>query len=417
MMNCETTRPIGFTPFVVSLMFAVLLTAPAGAQDPQAATRAELLAKMREQKAQVIQPPKPKGIENALLYIERHRIIERLTIADGWYPRIGGLRTGSGFAGGIGYRKHLFDDELFVNVSGAVSTKLYKSAIAQVMYPRLWNDRVEIWNNVYWHDFPQEDFFGIGRDSLLSERTNYALTTTDISARGVLNVTPWLRVGSDLGLLWPDIGPGTDPRFASLETVFTDLEAPGLTEQPSYFYKTLFVEVDYRDQPGNARSGGLWRAMYAAWNDRQLNRFDFGRLDAEAAHFFPIFDKKRVFALRGVVSYVNNDPDSRVPFYFLPYVGGSESVRSYREFRFRDENAIFFNLEYRWEAFSGLDMALFFDAGKVEQDWEDIGFDDLKTAYGVGFRFNTFKSVFMRLDIGAGGGEGRRIFLKFGPAF
>jgi outer membrane protein assembly factor BamA len=187
--------------------------------------------------------------------------------------------------------------------------------------------------------------------------------------------------------------------------------------QPSFLYKTLFVEFDYRDQPGNARSGGLWRATYAAWNDREMNRFDFGRLDVEAAHFFPIFDKKRVFALRTGFSYVNNDPGERVPFYVLPYIGGSDTVRSFREFRFRDENALFLNAEYRWEAFSGLDMALFFDAGKVAADWQDINLTDLKTAYGVGFRFNTYKSVFLRLDLAAGGGEGRRMFFKFGPAF
>jgi hypothetical protein len=53
----------------------------------------------------------------------------------------------------------------------------------------------------------------------------------------------------------------------------------------------------------------------------------------------------------------------------------------------------------------------------VRQDWQNIDLQELKTSYGVGFRFNTFKSVFMRLDIGAGGGEGTQIFFKFGPAF
>jgi outer membrane protein assembly factor BamA len=395
----------------------VLLATAARAQEPEAATRAELLALLREQKAKALQPYEPKGIEKALLYIENQRIIERLTIADGWYPRFGGLTTGGGFAAGVGYRKHLFNDELFLNTSVALSTKAYKEVVAQVQYPRVWNDRIEIGSNFRWRDFPQEDFFGIGADSRLDTRSNYAIESTDINGRVALAPLSWLRVGTEIGLFEPTISSGTDTRMPSTELVFSDADAPGLLEQPSFLYKNLFVEIDYRDQPGNARSGGLWRAMYGAWNDRELNLFDFGRFDAEAAHFFPIFDKKRVFALRAVVSYVNNDPDNRVPFYFLPYVGGSESIRSFREFRFRDENAVFFNIEYRWEAFSGLDMALFADAGKVAEDWEDIDFNDLQTAYGLGFRFNTYKSVFMRLDIGTGGGEGTRLFFKFGPAF
>jgi hypothetical protein len=402
---------------VLGVLFGSLLCASAAAQDIEADTRAELLAKLREQKAKALQPYKPKGIEKALLYIEEHRIIERLTIADGWYPRIGGLTTGGGFAGGAGYRKHLFDDQLFLNTSAAISTKAYKEFLAHASYPALWNGRIEVGGNFRWRDFPQEDYFGIGPDSRLETRSNYAIESTDVSGLVALKPLPWLRVGSEVGLLDPDIGPGTDPRMPSTELVFTDVEAPGLLEQPTFLYKNVFVSVDYRDQPGNARSGGLWRATYGAWNDRNLNQFDFGRFDFEASHFFPIFDKKRVFAARAVVSYVNNDPGNRVPFYFLPYIGGSDSVRSFREFRFRAENAVFFNIEYRWEAFSGLDMGLFFDAGEVREDWQDIDFQDLKTGYGVGFRFNNYKNVFMRLDIGTGGGEGTRMFLKFSKAF
>ena len=410
-------EPFGQFGRFIGFAFVLLFATAAQAQDPDAATRAELLAKMREQKAKALQPYEPKGIEKALLYIEDKRIIERLTIADGWYPRIGGLTTGGGFAGGVGYRKHLFDDELFVNTSVAISTKAYKEVVAQVSYPALWQDRVEIGSNFRWRDFPQEDFFGIGADSRIDTRTNYAIETTDINGRIALRPLRWVRVGAEVGLLDPTIGTGTDPLVPSTDLVFSDVQAPGLLDQPTFLYKNLFVEIDYRDQPGNARSGGLWRVIYGAWNDRNLNEFDFGRFDAEAAHFIPIFDKKRVFVLRAVVSYVNNDPGNRVPFYFLPYIGGSESVRSFREFRFRDENAFFFNIEYRWEAFSGLDMALFYDKGKVAEDWEDIDFTGLRTAYGVGFRFNTYKSVFLRLDIASGGGEGTRMFFKFGPAF
>jgi hypothetical protein len=392
------------------------LAVPVLAQEPEAATREELLTKIRAQKAQNLEPYKPKGIEKTLLYIEEHRIVERLSIADGWYPRIGGLTTGGGFAGGIGYRKHVFNDQLFLNASGAISTKAYKELIADASLPSLLNGWLEIGGNVSWRDFTQEDFFGRGSDSSLSNRVNFALESTRYSGRVALKPVRWLRFGTEIGHVSPTLGPGSDPRFPSIETVFDDIDAPGLIEQPTFLYKNLFAEIDYRDQPGNPRSGGLWRATYGSWNENELDRYDFGRFDAEAAHFFPIFDKKRVFALRVSASYVNNDPGNRVPFYFLPYIGGSESVRGYKEFRFRDENAIFMNAEYRWEAFAGLDMALFFDMGEVSDDWENIDFNEAKTSYGVGFRFNNFKSVFMRLDIAAGG-EGTQIFFKFGPAF
>jgi outer membrane protein assembly factor BamA len=399
--------------FIVAAGMLMLSAGTAAAQE----TRAELLAEMREQKARSLQPYKPKGAEKVLLYVEENRIIERLTVADGFYPRIGGLTTGGGFAGGVGYRKHLLDEKLFMNVSGALSTKAYKAFDAQLRLPLLWRDRVELWTNFGYRDFPQEDFYGLGNASSRSNRTNYAIESTDISARGVLNILSWLRVGSDIGRLKPEIGPGTDPRFPSVQGIFSDAEAPGLTAQPTFLHHTQFIEVDYRDQPGNARSGALWRARFGTWKDQTLHQFDFHRFDGETAHFFPIFDKKRVFAVHVALSYVNNETGNRVPFYFLPYIGGSDTVRGFREFRFRDENIIFMNAEYRWEAFSGLDMALFFDAGEVRENWQDIDLQDLKTSYGAGFRFNTYKSVFLRFDVAAGGREGTRMFLKFGPAF
>ena len=52
----------------------------------------------------------------------------------------------------------------------------------------------------------------------------------------------------------------------------------------------------------------------------------------------------------------------------MPTLGGSTTLRGFSEFRFRDRNAFLINAEYRWEAFSGLDMALFGDWGDVATD-------------------------------------------------
>ena len=40
-----------------------------------------------------------------------------------------------------------------------------------------------------------------------------------------------------------------------------------------------------------------------------------------------------------------------------------------------------------------------------------------KDTYGVGFRFNTNKRVFLRADIGFGSGEGTRLFVIYRAAF
>jgi hypothetical protein len=46
----------------------------------------------------------------------------------------------------------------------------------------------------------------------------------------------------------------------------------------------------------------------------------------------------------------------------------------------------------------------------------DIDLSDLKTSYGFGLRFNTARSVFLRIDFGFGG-ESMRTFVKFNHVF
>ena len=76
------------------------------------------------------------------------------------------------------------------------------------------------------------------------------------------------------------------------------------------------------------------------------------------------------------------------------------------------------NAEYRWEAFSGLDMALFYGLGKVAPSVGDLELSrSRRTRYGIGFRFNTYKSVLFRVDIGFGGAKASSYFFKFSKAF
>ena len=151
--------------------------------------------------------------------------------------------------------------------------------------------------------------------------------------------------------------------------------------------------------------------------DRDLDRYSFRSVDLLLQHFVPVFDKKRVFAFQFGLSGTQPDEGHQVPFYLQPTLGGSRTLRSDADFRFRDEHALWMNAEYRWEAFSALDMALFTDWGNVAPRFGDLSFGDLKHAYGIGFRFNTAQAVILRIDIATGGDEGIQYFFKFSKAF
>lgn len=350
---------------------------------------------------------------------EKAQIVERINgDIDGWYPRLGGMTRGSGFALGPGYRAHLFDDRIFVDLSAGISIKGYQSADANVRWLQAFGDRVELWTDFRYEHFPQEDFYGMGLGAPVESETSYEFDSTDFVLRGLVKPASWMRLGTSFGYLKPEIGSGSDVRVPSIEQFFTDADAPGLAGNPRYLHTALFAEVDRRDIRGNPASGGFYRASFGVWDDHNLDAFDHRRLDALLSQYVPLTTSRRhVLSGRIGTAYVNNETGQRVPFYFLPYVGGVDTIRSFNEFRFKDENALWMSAEYRWQFTKYASVVAFLDAGKVERNWEDLTFTGMKKGYGFGMRAHTRTQTMARLDFGTGGGEGWQIFLKLGPSF
>jgi outer membrane protein assembly factor BamA len=383
-----------------------------------AALSSSTLLAQQPQSTQSPEPATDDGfVDKAKRWSKDHQMTERLDgDVDGWYPRIGRMTRGAGFALGPGYRTHVFGDRVLLDVSAGLSIRTYKAVDVNARWFQSADERFELWTDYRFEDFPQEDFFGTGPDSLLDNRTSYAFRSNDIRVRGVVKPMPWLRFGADLGYMSVNTRRGRDDRFPSIEERFTDVEAPGLASQPDYVHSTLFAQVDYRDFPGNPGNGGLYRVAFGIWDDTDRGEFDFRRLDINLAQFVPLEPGRRhVVSGRVGLSYVNNDLSARVPFYVLPYIGGVDTVRSFREFRFQDENALWLGAEYVFRPIKYVGLAAFVDAGKIAHDWQDINLADMKKGYGFGVRVGTQKYQFGLIDVGFGGGEGTRVFFKVGP--
>jgi hypothetical protein len=395
---------------VVVLAWVLLAPAPTSAQD----TRRELIEQQQNERAGKLAPYEPGRIESALTYIERNRLVERLFGGDGLYPRIGSVQRGGGMAFGAGYRQPFEARRVVFDVNGAITTKGYKVGAAQVSLPRLLADHLTVTARARYRYFPQEDYFGIGPDSEKASRTNYLLEETEYAGIAALRIAPWLTWSWKVAHVSPRIGAGTDSRFPPIGELFTDATAPGLERQPDFLESGTLIEIDTRDQRGNPRSGTYISLLGARYGDLDDFGYDFSRVGGEIQHYFPIFDKKRVIAVRGAFNRYQPGAGSVMPFYYMLPLGGKDSIRGFADFRFRDLTAVLLNAEYRWEAFAGLDMALFYDLGDAAHDWDDLSLDRLKQSYGIGLRFNTYRAIFMRTEVAFGSGEGTRLFVAFG---
>jgi hypothetical protein len=393
--------------------------APAVAQTQEAPpeTRAAALERARALREQSLAAPTRKPLERALIYVEENRVIERLNPPEGFYPALGGVTLGSSWGVGAGYRRRPARGRVVIDTGLTYTFRAYKLARASVTLPRTMGSPIDLRAGVRWYDYTQEDFFGVGPSSLSSDRVSFGLRGVDTSVGAEGRPLGWLVLGGNVGLQTFDTRRGTDSRFPSIEERFDDTTAPGLDRPPDLRYVQGVAGVDTRDQRGNPRGGGLYRFAMGMYRGSQSGAYDFNRIDVTAMQVFPIFDKKRTIAVNVLASKVDPVSGARVPFFLMPTVGGQRSIRGLQDFRYRDAAVLSANAEYRWEAFSGLDLALFADAGQAGPSWTALSIPDYSTAWGLGFRFNTNRRVFLRIDAALGGNSGRRVWIRMAPVF
>jgi outer membrane protein assembly factor BamA len=157
--------------------------------------------------------------------------------------------------------------------------------------------------------------------------------------------------------------------------------------------------VDWRTPPGYSGSGGLYRAELANYAQRNGGPYSFRQFEAEAVQLIPILRANWVIALRGMVTTTDTENGHEVPYYLLPSLGGSRNVRGYSTFRFRDRHRILSSVEYRWTPSRFLDMALFYDAGKVTARRADLDFSGLESSFGIGMRAVTLNGTALRIEV------------------
>jgi len=404
-------------PFSAAFLLMASLGPLATAATAQEPTREGVIAAQVADKQKSLQPVVRSRIEKIMYFVEDRRILERLAAErDGLYPRFGGLVTGSGVAVGPGYRRHFGGDGVW-DLSAAMSLKAYKVVEGRVRLPSFGRDMFTADAVARYLDYPQQRFYGLGLNTLKADKTSFGISQVNTSAGLTFQPARAFNAGARIGFLAPDVGRGRLRRFPSIEQRFADASAPGLDRQPDFVFGEVSAGVDYTDFPLNPRTGGRHRVAFTKYDDRNLNRYSFRRVDAEAMQLLPFFDKRRIIALYARVALSDTDRGHEVPFYLMPTMGGSHLLRGFEPDRFRDRNLLTLSAEYRWEVFAALDMALFYDRGSVAPRRQGLRLGDMKESYGIGFRFSTRRRLIMRFDIAGGGGEGIRYYLKFGPSF
>jgi len=399
---------------IISL--ACLLPAHAGAQE-EPDTRAEEAREAREAKSASLSPPRPGRLERALLALENGRLFERiLNPAEGFYPKMGNVTTGGGFAVGPGYRRPgLFGERVDISAFAMGSMKQYWLADARVTLPRLADGRLFAEAFARASDYTQEEFFGLGPASDRSDASFYALRNTEIGASGAVRPFPWLSLGTTVSRVTPDARSADHQR--SIDRFFDTSALPGFDIDTHFIRTRAFADLNYREPRLNPRTGGRYLLSVDHYNDTLDGRYAFNRYEADLQQYISFLKNRRVIALHGLVSVGDPHTGADIPFFLQRTLGGPDDLRGFRRFRFRDRHALLLQAEYRWEIFTAVDGAIFYDAGKVASSTRDLDLSDLESDYGIGFRFGTINGVFLRIEGAFGSSGGKHFIFRFGHVF
>jgi hypothetical protein len=339
------------------------------------------------------------------------------TPSNGFYFELSNMITGSGWVSvGPGYRHQIANGRGFVDGSAAVSWHGYNMAQGRIEFPKLADNRVSVGSQVMWQDETQISYYGIGSNSLESNQSQYRLQAIDSVGYATMRPVPSLSLTGELGFLRrPDIlSPGGTFK-ATLPTTSDQFpHDPGVSDgfQPNYMHNEVSLTSDTRDHRSRPTIGGVYRASVTTFVDQSTSTgaFSFRQYEAEGAQFIPVTtDRDWVFALHGWTTWTDVAAGRSVPFYLLPTLGGSNTLRSYSDYRFHDLNLAVVNVESRWALFTHVDVALFVDAGNVAARFQDL--DLAKRSYGGGVRFHTDRATFGRVDV-AHGAEGWKVFFR-----
>jgi hypothetical protein len=172
---------------------------------------------------------------------------------------------------------------------------------------------------------------------------------------------------------------------------------------------TVYDTRDYVFYP----SKGMW-AELVIYRDANItgSTFNYTRIAFDASKYFNY--KKNILALNAYSIFSDTD----VPFFQMGNLGGQKKMRGFYEGRYRDNNLLVFQAEYRRSLFWLLGMTVFGSVGQVAHRYDELNMANWRYTYGAGLRLMMDKNQKLNLRIDFAIGNNKLLpYFTIGEAF
>lgn len=271
--------------------------------------------------------------------------------------------------------------------------------------------------------------FGLGNDSRVGDRADFAMLDRRAGAYAYKRPVGWLAIGGRGEFLAPRTSPGQSPDLPSVQEQFAPAVLPGFRQDTNFMYAGAFVNLNYpyvrSERPPR---GGDYMAGFAMFHDASGTGHSFTRLELEGAERFPLGSPDRRLTLHARLSSSVASSGQSVPFYLMDTLGGADNLRGFKEeiiggdentatlrsvesFRFRDKTTALVQAEFRQRVYSQLFVSLFADAGMVAPTIGTLSVANLHRGVGIGLGVYRSNALMIRAEFALWGGEGHPHYL------
>lgn len=390
----------------LAALLASMLCAPFAATAQT--SREEEQAKQQEEKARSLRKDTPNRVEQWFLDLDERG---GFAVPPTWSVTFGDIKRGSSLALGPMYSKLLGDGAIFTAKAG-YSIRNFKMAQVAMRSPQYAHGKLVVSGRARWQDAPELPVYALGPDSP-ETRTNYGERMTELSTQALITPVRFLRFGA--GSAFERFETTFPTHATGPEESAVPSGLPGTGADPDYIHSFVSAAIDSRGGLGYSRSGTRLEGTLHDYRQSNDGPYSFRRVDGVAQQLIPILHGNWVIDLALRASTTTPSAGDSVPFFLMPDLGGSNMLRGFGNYRFRDRHSILFTGEYRWYAQEFLDVALFYDAGKVVPRRGDLDLNHLKSSYGIGLRFHTPRATVLRVEL-AQSREGLGLIFAFSPS-
>ena len=291
------------------------------------------------------------------------------------------------------------------------------------------------------------NYFGLGNDTTLAGASVFGMSQTIVGGNVIKPVFEWPAIrGLNLSLLGEVNGRFVDIRgdhgqsVPSIETLYTDATAPGLSSQPGFVQlgeglriKPVIadrLELNYLGKfqqffaPSDSHSSFLrWTVdldhtfyLYGHTNTAPKSTAGSGPDECgPAAETCPQIPRTRnlngSIGVRLMLSESMTSGTSAVPFYVQQTLGGSDinsalALGSYQDYRFRAPNLLLLQENFEHSIWGPFGVKFMADQGRVALIRGDLGFSHMKHSFAGGLTLRAGGFPIVSLMFAWGGPEG-----------